>query len=85
MILGNYLPKCSPNYTLGIRVPWTLDNADNWNCTHRFAGWTYTICGILILALSFLGLFWLYIGLMLLADLLPTLYSFIYYIRHKPE
>ncbi len=85
VILGNYLPKCSPNYTLGIRVPWTLDNVDNWNHTHRFAGWTYTICGILTLAMSFLGLFWLYIGLLLLADLLPTLYSFIYYVRHKPE
>ena len=83
VLLGNYMPKCSQNYTVGIRVPWTLDDENNWNSTHRFAGWTLTIGGVIILALSFLGLFWLYIGIMLVADLLPVLYSFIYYVRHK--
>lgn len=85
ILLGNYMPKCSQNYTVGIRVPWTLDDENNWNSTHRFAGFTMTIGGVIILALSFLGLFWLYIVITLLAALLPVVYSFIYYVRHKPE
>ena len=83
ILLGNYMPKCSQNYTVGIRVPWTLDDENNWNATHRFAGWTMIVGGVAILVLSFLGLFWLYIAVTLLSTLLPVLYSFIYYIRHK--
>ena len=32
---GNYLPKCKRNYTVGIKLPWTLNNEVNWNKTHR--------------------------------------------------
>ena len=39
--IGNYLPKCRHNYTVGIRLPWTLDDEDNWNHTHRFAGYVW--------------------------------------------
>ena len=48
------MPKCSQNYTVGIRVPWTLDDENNWNATHRFAGWTMIVGGVAILVLSFL-------------------------------
>ena len=30
IIVGNYLPKCHSNYTMGIKLPWTLDDEDNW-------------------------------------------------------
>ena len=39
LAIGNYLPKCKQNYTVGIKTPWALDNEENWNKTHRFAGW----------------------------------------------
>ena len=35
IIIGNYLPKCRQNYTIGIKIPWTLADEDNWNRTHR--------------------------------------------------
>jgi uncharacterized membrane protein len=38
VIVGNYLPKCRQNYTIGIKLPWTLNSEENWNATHRFAG-----------------------------------------------
>lgn len=41
--LGNYLPTVKPNYTVGIRVPWTLNDQDNWYHTHRFSGKMYGI------------------------------------------
>ena len=38
IIVGNYLPKARQNYTIGIRIPGTLANEENWNRTHRLAG-----------------------------------------------
>lgn len=50
-VIGNYLPKVTQNHTLGIRISWTLNNEENWNRTHRFAGKIWVIGG-LILAFS---------------------------------
>lgn len=50
-VIGNYLPKVKQNRTLGIKVLWTLNNEENWNKTHRFAGKIWAIGG-LILAFS---------------------------------
>ena len=41
IIIGNYLPKCKQNYTVGIKVPWTLNSEENWNKTHRFSGFLF--------------------------------------------
>ena len=38
LIVGNLLPKCRQTYTMGIKLPWTLANEENWNKTHRFGG-----------------------------------------------
>lgn len=40
---------------MGIRLPWTLDNEDNWNHTHRFAGYAWIIAGVLTLLSVFLS------------------------------
>ena len=41
--MGLYLPKIHQNYFAGFKLPWTLENVDNWNATHRLAGtvWLY--------------------------------------------
>jgi uncharacterized membrane protein len=41
--MGLYLPKIHQNYFAGFKLPWTLENADNWNETHKLAGtvWLY--------------------------------------------
>ena len=31
LLVGNYLPKCRQNYTVGIKVPWTLASEANWD------------------------------------------------------
>ncbi|MGN8818840.1 SdpI family protein [Oribacterium sp. HCP28S3_H8] len=35
LVVGNYLPKTRQNYTIGIMIPWTPANEENWNRTHR--------------------------------------------------
>ena len=52
IIIGTYLPKARQNYTIGIRVPWTLANEENWNRTHRLAGTLWIICGILMIIIG---------------------------------
>ncbi len=36
--LGWYMPKFKQNYFVGFKLPWTLENVDNWNATHQMAG-----------------------------------------------
>lgn len=43
---GNYLPKCKQNYTVGIKLPWTLNSEVNWNKTHYMAGHLWVLGGI---------------------------------------
>ena len=76
-IIGNYLPKCKQNYTIGIKIPWTLNSEENWNKTHRFAGILWVICGIIIMLTGFFGGFWIFFGITLLMVLAPMLYSYI--------
>ena len=76
-IIGNYLPKCKQNYTIGIKIPWTLDNEENWNKTHRFAGWLWTFCGVAIMFTGFFGGFWVFLPIALLMVLAPIIYSYI--------
>lgn len=46
VFIGNYLPKCRLNSTLGIKLKWTFNNEENWNKTHRIGGITWVICGL---------------------------------------
>jgi uncharacterized membrane protein len=41
--LGWYMPKFKQNYFVGFKLPWTLENVDNWNETHKVASkyWIY--------------------------------------------
>lgn len=81
IVLGNWLPKCQPNYTVGIKLPWTIHDEDNWRRTHRFAGPVWVAGGVVMLLTGFLGeagLYLLVADLILLAAI-PTAYSFLLY------
>ena len=78
IIIGNYLPKARQNYTIGIKIPWTLANEENWNRTHRLAGYLWMIGGILMIIACLSRLVpaeWL-IGLFLIMALVPCIYSY---------
>lgn len=78
-IIGNYMPKCKQNYTIGIKIPWTLNSEENWNRTHRFAGFLWTLCGIVIMLTGFFGGFWIFFGIALVMVIVPVIYSYILY------
>ena len=52
--IDNYLPKCRPNRTVGIRIIWTLGSEENWNATHRFAGKVWVIGGLIMVLAALL-------------------------------
>lgn len=83
IVLGNYMPKCKQNYTIGVKVPWTLDNEDNWNRTHRFAGRLWVACGIAMVILGFVLPFWASLSVILVASVIPVLYSYLYYKKQQ--
>lgn len=78
-IVGNYLPKCKQNYTIGIKIPWTLSSEENWNRTHRFAGRLWLVCGLVIMLTGFFGGFWIFFGIVLLMVVVPFIYSYVLY------
>lgn len=82
IIIGNYLPKCKQNYTIGIKVVWALRNEENWNKTHRFAGRVWVLGGVLLLVTSlipmesFVGVL---LAVILVIAFMPMIYSYLYY------
>ena len=85
VVIGNYLPKCKQSYTVGIKIPWTLNSEENWNKTHRFAGPCWVIGGIMVM---FTGLFENEILIMVIALIMvfaPIIYSYMYYVKYEKE
>lgn len=84
LVIGNYLPKCQPNYTMGIKLPWTLASEDNWRKTHRFAGPVWMVGGVLIMLSAFLGSVWANVAVVvsILLCAAPAVYSYLLF-RHE--
>ena len=89
IVLGNYLPKVRQNYVMGIKLPWTLDNVENWNKTNRLTGYIMIIGGIAILASGFVPTIgkWANTSLMLLIAaiiiVIPLIYSYRLYQKEQ--
>ncbi|MCM1090109.1 MAG: SdpI family protein [Butyrivibrio sp.] len=81
VLLGNYLPKCRQNNTIGIKVKWALQNEENWNKTHRFAGKLWVFGGVTLLLTLFINFNeFMYVVLLLvfIMAFAPMIYSYVY-------
>ncbi len=85
LIIGNYMPKSRQSYTVGIRLPWTLDNEENWNKTHRFGGFVWVLGGLAVIVNTFIGSFYVMLGIIALMAILPVIYSYLLYRRQNIE
>ena len=81
VVLGNYLPKCRQNYYVGIKMPWTLKSEENWDKTHRFGGFVWMICGVLMLISAWAGISWMTVVVLFAMIIIPTVYSYILHRR----
>ncbi|MBQ7680708.1 MAG: SdpI family protein, partial [Oscillibacter sp.] len=77
VVVGNYLPKCRQSYTVGIKLPWTLADEDNWNRTHRMAGPLWVAGGFLVILSALLQFAepYLFVGVLTLIAVAPVVYS----------
>ena len=80
ILIGNYLPKTKQSYTMGIKLPWTLASEENWNRTHRLAGFLWVLGGVYFIVMSFIG--WSLIAFLIplaVMVLIPAVYSYLLY------
>src|ERR1035437_8657153 len=80
-VFGNYLQTVKPNYFIGIRTPWTLENEQTWRSTHRMAGRMWMAGGLLIMIMSLalnsnveLGILFAIVTVIIV--LVPIIYSY---------
>jgi uncharacterized membrane protein len=86
--LGNFFPSLKPNYFIGIRSPWALENETVWKRTHQMAGKLWVAGGILLMILAFIlpdnGILGkVALPLLIFISLVPILYSYIIWRKVK--
>ena len=81
IILGNYFKTIKPNYFIGIRTPWTLENESVWKTTHQLSGKMWFAGGIIVVLSSLLLdkqfnfiLFFIITGII---TIIPVVYSYV--------
>lgn len=88
-VIGNYMHSIKPNYFAGMRLPWTLEDPENWRLTHQMAS-KYWVGGGLLVAITgiMLPLKWslvLLFAVTFVLVLVPTLYSYRLFQQKKKQ
>src|SRR5690606_5776008 len=85
--LGNYFKTIKPNYFIGIKTPWTLENEEVWKKTHLFGGKLWFIGGLLIFILSLIiphdYSFYLLMIVTIIISIVPIIYSYLEFKKLK--
>lgn len=85
IVLGNVMPKAKQNYSFGIKTPWALDDPENWSRSNRVGGFCMVIAGVVVVLTSFLKNPWILFPAIILGAVVPMVYSYVYYRRHKEQ
>ena len=86
-VIGNFMNNIKPNYFVGIRLPWTLENEDNWRKTHQLGGKVWVIGGLLIAVMGILlSPVWMskiMLAIIVIMVFVPAIYSYRHYQQSK--
>lgn len=78
--IGNLMYSIKPNYFAGFRVPWTLENEENWRRTHQLASKIWFAGGIILAIASLLlplkALIIVFLISLFVMILIPVFYSY---------
>ena len=88
IVMGNYMPKCKRNRTIGVKIKWTLASDENWNYIHRLVGKTWVIGGVIMVLVAFLPLkpaIVALVSLVLFFAIIPIVASYLYYKKQLRE
>ena len=86
VFIGNMMNSIKPNYFVGFKAPWALENEDNWRATHRLASRLWVAGGLVITIVTFIlptepGTIAFMCGVAVLA-IVPYVYSYRYFRKH---
>lgn len=79
--IGNYMPKVKRNYTMGIKLPWTLNSDENWRRTHRFGGICFIFMGLIFFVSPFVKSELIFYLPLIIVAVLPAIYSYYLYTK----
>lgn len=79
--IGNYMPKVKRNYTMGIKLPWTLNSDENWRRTHRFGGICFIFMGLIFFVSPFVKSEVIFYLPLIIVAVLPAIYSYYLYTK----
>lgn len=79
IIIGNYMSKNKQNYTVGIKLPWTLNSQENWNRTHRMASKLWVLAGVIFIVNIFFNSPIIIGAVIVFSVIVPMIYSFMLY------
>lgn len=86
-VVGNYMHTIKPNFFAGIRIPWTLNNDENWKKTHLVGGKLFFAGGLLIAVIclfaSTIVSMIVLVTIILLITLITCVYSYRLYKKQK--
>lgn len=88
VVLGRQLPRVQPNWWLGIRTPWTLEDDRVWRETHEVAERTFVAGGLSTAAGALLPVAvrpWVALAGSGLAGFVPVVYSYLAWRRRRRE
>ena len=91
IVTGNYLPKSRRNYVMGVRIPWTFHDPDNWNKTNRMAGHMMVMGGFVVLISGYFHVTAVFYGvsviliIAVLIAVIPFFYSFLLYKKERDK
>lgn len=85
--IGNYMHNLKPNYFAGFRLPWTLENEENWRKTHILAGKLWFIGGLFIAVVCLLlppvASLVAFFTIMFVVTIIPGVYSYRLFKKQK--
>ncbi|AKM81844.1 TPA: DUF1648 domain-containing protein [Candidatus Berkelbacteria bacterium] len=83
--VGDLVKNAEPNFTIGIRTPWTLSNSKVWEKTHELGAKIYQWSALIILIGIFVPDFAIFFMLIpvILSSLLLVLYSYLEFRKIK--
>jgi uncharacterized membrane protein len=86
-IIGNYMHNIKPNYFAGFRLPWTLNNDENWKKTHALSGRLWFVGGLFLAVVclfipSVVSII-VFFTVMMVITIIPCVYSYRLYKKQK--
>jgi len=83
IVIGNYMGQIRPNYTFGIKIPWTLADETVWRKTHRVGSFAFILSGLIFIIAGIINKSYSFV-LAMSSIFITLIYTFVYsYLEYK--